>query len=123
MPKHAFIAGLDWQREVVLGIDVTFGANYSYQSERWTSAFNVVQLSSYSVWDFRLGFQGDAWSILAYVDNAFEDSKVKSTFANTYNQGISTAAPPFTFVLPLNQTPILPDERSYGLRMGYRFGG
>ena len=123
VPKHAFIAGLDWQREVVRGIDVTFGANYIYQSERWTSAFNVVQLSSYSVWDFRFGFQSDAWSILAYVDNAFEDSKVKSTFANTYNQGISTAAPPFTFVLPLNQTPILPPERTYGLRMGYRFGG
>ena len=56
------------------------------------------------------------------VEAVFEDSKVKSTFANTYNQGISTAAPPFTFVLPLNQTPILPPGRSFGLRMSYRFG-
>jgi len=123
VPKHAFLTGLDYTREIVRDIDVVFGMDYIYQSERFTSAFNTVWLSSYSLWDFRLGFQGSNWEILGYVDNAFDDTKVKSTFANTYNQGITTAAPPFTFVLPLNQTPILPDERSYGLRMNYRFGG
>jgi len=96
--------------------------NYRFQDDRFTSAFNQQILPSYSQWDFRLGWTSNAWSILGYVDNAFEDSKVKSTFANTYNQGISTAAPPFTFVLPLNQTPILPPGRSFGLRMSYRFG-
>lgn len=122
VPKHAIVAGLDWQKEFVRGIDVLFGMNAIYQSDRWTSAFNVVSLSSHSVVDFRFGFTSDNWSVIGYIDNAFEDSNVKSTFANTYNQGISTAAPPFTFILPLNQTPILPPEQSFGLRMSYRFG-
>ncbi|MCC7257291.1 MAG: hypothetical protein IT486_02860 [Gammaproteobacteria bacterium] len=62
---------------------------------------------------------------LTHVDNAFDDDTVKSTFGNTYNSGIRVVPfpPPFTFVLPLNQTPIKPDERSYGVRVGYRFGG
>jgi outer membrane receptor protein involved in Fe transport len=122
VPKHSVIAGLSWQREVVRDIDFLFEMNYLFQDDRFTSAFNQQILPSYSQWDFRLGWTSNAWSIIGYVDNAFEDSKVKSTFANTYNQGISTAAPPFTFVLPLNQTPILPPGRSFGLRMSYRFG-
>lgn len=122
VPKHSVIAGLSWQREVVRDIDFLFEMNYRFQDDRFTSAFNQQILPSYSQWDFRLGWTSNAWSIIGYIDNAFEDSKVKSTFANTYNQGISTAAPPFTFVLPLNQTPILPPGRSFGLRMNYRFG-
>ena len=122
MPKHAVVTGVDWTPEIVRGIEGLLAVNYIYQSERWTSASNVVELPSYSIWDFRFGFQSERWSVIGYVDNAFEDTKVKSTFANTYNQGISVAAPPFTFILPLNQTPILPPERSYGVRMGYRFG-
>ena len=35
----------------------------------------------------------------------------------------ATGVAPATFVLPLNQTPILPRERQYGVRVAYRFGG
>jgi iron complex outermembrane receptor protein len=123
VPEHAVVAGADWQPQITSNINLLFGANYIYQDSRFTSAFNVVSLDSYSLWDFRAGFGGETWTVIGYVDNAFDDDTVKSSFANTYNQGIATAFPPFTFILPLNQTPILPDQRSVGVRMSYKFGG
>lgn len=63
-----------------------------------------------------------------YVDNAFEEDALQSTFANTANANIRVAGlppgnPPFTFILPLNQTPTLPNERQWGVRIRYAFGG
>jgi hypothetical protein len=52
-----------------------------------------------------------------------DEDALQSTFGNTYNQGIGFVPfpPPSTFVLPLNQTPILSNEREFGVRLNYRF--
>ena len=74
---------------------------------------------------FRLGLRSDSWEILAYAENAFDDDTIRSSFGNTFNAGISFVPfpAPATFVLPLNQTPILPDGRQVGVRVNYRFSG
>ena len=60
----------------------------------------------------------DTWDIVAYVDNAFDDDTVKTGFVDG---DIPTFAATFRF---LNKgTLILPDPRTYGLRLNYRFGG
>jgi outer membrane receptor protein involved in Fe transport len=124
-PEHSVVAGASYRRPLVGSTDWFVEGDVTYQDERWTSQANVVELDSYTVFDARAGIANDRWDVIGYVDNVFDDDTIKSTFANTYNAGISLAfaPPPFTFVLPLNQTPIKPDGRSYGIRVGYKFGG
>jgi outer membrane receptor protein involved in Fe transport len=123
VPEHSLVAGAEYRRQINRGLEWSFGANYIFQDERFTNATNTVNLDSYSLWDFRLGLAGDQWQVQGYVDNAFDDDTVKSALANSYLQGLSVAAPPFTFVLPSNQMPILPDGREIGIRASYWFGG
>ncbi|MBT8443133.1 MAG: TonB-dependent receptor, partial [Gammaproteobacteria bacterium] len=122
VPTHAVVAGLEYRRQINPSLEWTFGTNVIYQDERYTNAANTVVLDSYSLWEFRLGLSGDRWNVQGYIDNAFDDDTVKSTLANSYTQGFSVAAPPFTFVLPSNQIPILANGREVGVRAGWRFG-
>ncbi len=128
-PKHAFVGGFSYRRSLVGETDWLFEGDLIYQDDRYQDAVNTVKFDAYTTADFRLGIVNKQWDIIAYVDNAFEDDTIKSSFRNTYNQGIaffggsfSPDGPPSTFVLPGNQTPIKPDQRQVGLRVNYRFG-
>ena len=128
-PKHALVGGSSWRQPLVGETDWLFEGDLIYQDERYQDAVNTVAFDSYTTVDFRLGVVNEQWDVIAYVDNAFEDDTIKSSFRNTYNQGIaffggsfSPLGPPSTFVLPGNQTPIKPDQRQVGLRVNYRFG-
>ncbi|MCL4790624.1 MAG: TonB-dependent receptor [Gammaproteobacteria bacterium] len=128
-PKHAFVGGYSWRQPLIGDTDWLFEGDVIYQDDRYQDAVNTVEFDSYTIVDFRLGIVNKQWDVIAYVDNAFEDDAIKSSFRNTYNQGItffggsfSPLGPPSTFVLPGNQTPIKPDQRQVGLRVNYRFG-
>lgn len=128
-PKHALVGGYSWRQQLVGDTDWLFEGDVIYQDDRYQDAVNTVEFDSYTTVDFRLGLVNEQWDVIAYVDNAFEDDSIKSSFRNTYNQGItffgggfSPFGPPSTFVLPGNQTPIKPDQRQVGLRVNYRFG-
>jgi outer membrane receptor protein involved in Fe transport len=124
-PKHALVGGYSWRQPLVGSTDWLFEGDLIYQDDRYQDAVNTVEFDSYTTVDFRLGVANEQWDIIAYVDNAFEDDTIKSSFRNTYNQGIAFVgggpSPPSTFVLPGNQTPIKPDQRQIGLRVNYRF--
>lgn len=67
--------------------------------------------------NFRAGLQNESWDIIADMDNALDDDTVKTGFADG---SIPTFWATNRF---LNQgTVILPDPRTYGLRVNYRFG-
>jgi outer membrane receptor protein involved in Fe transport len=123
-PKQAFVGGFSYRKPLVGETDWLFEGDVIYQDDRYQDAVNTVKFYSYTTADFRLGLASKEWDIIAYVDNAFEDDTIKSSFRNTYNQGSGFifAPPPSTFVLPGNQTPIKPDQRQVGLRLNYRFG-
>ena len=128
-PRNAFVGGFSFRKPLVGETDWLFEGDVIYQDDRYQDAVNTVKFESYTTADFRLGLLNKQWDIIAYVDNAFEDDAIKSSFRNTYNQGIaffggsfSPDGAPSTFVLPGNQTPIKPDQRQVGLRVNYRFG-
>jgi outer membrane receptor protein involved in Fe transport len=121
-PEHAGVLSARYTRPLVGATDWFIEGDLEYQDERYVSPFNTVALDSYTEASFRIGLQNEQWEISAYVDNAFDDDTIRSSFQNTYNQALSIAAPPFTLVLPSNQTPILPDQRQFGLRLAYNFG-
>jgi outer membrane receptor protein involved in Fe transport len=123
-PKQALVGGYSWRQPLVGDTDWLFEGDLIYQDKRYQDAVNTIEFDSYTTVDFRLGVANEQWDIIAYVDNAFEDDTIKSSFRNTYNQGANFvfAPAPSTFVLPYNQTPIKPDQRQIGLRVNYRFG-
>ncbi|MCC5794861.1 MAG: TonB-dependent receptor [Chromatiales bacterium] len=127
-PEHSVVAGFDFEMGLVGNTSWFLEGDYIFQDSRFINDSNTIELNSWWEAAFRVGIRNDQWEILAYIDNAFNDDTVRTTFGNTFNQGI-TVAPfppgaglPATFVLPLNQTPILPDQRQFGLRVNYRFG-
>lgn len=128
-PEHALVASASYRRLLVGSTDWFVETDLEYQDDRYITAFNTTSFDSYTEVGFRAGVQNEQWEIVAYVDNAFDDDTIKSAFQNTYNQGIrvvggafSPLGSPSTFVLPSNLTPILPNERQYGLRIAYNFG-
>jgi outer membrane receptor protein involved in Fe transport len=122
-PRNAAVLGFDYERALAGGTSWFLESDVVYQGKRFLNDSNSLALDSYSEVGFRLGLRSEQWEVLAYAENAFDDDTVRSSFANTYNLGLRVvpAPAPFTFVLPLNQTPILPDGRQVGLRVNYRF--
>jgi iron complex outermembrane receptor protein len=123
-PRNAAVLGFDYEKPLVGGTSWFLESDVVYQGKRYLNDSNTINLDSYSEVAFRLGLRSDRWEVLAYVDNAFDDDTVRSSFGNTANELISfSPGPPGTLILPLNQTPILPDQRQIGMRINYRFAG
>lgn len=123
-PRNAAVLGFDYEKPLVGGTSWFLEGDLTYQGKRFLNDSNTIALDSYSEAAFRVGLRNERWELLAYVDNAFDDDTVRSSFANTANELIAVSAgPPFTLILPLNQTPILPDQRQIGVRVNYRFAG
>ncbi len=114
---NAAVANVRWQAGLVGSIDYFLESGIQYQDDRFTSDKNQLVLPSHVLVDFRVGLQNDEWTIIAYVDNAFDDDTVKS--------GFEDGSLPTFFQMGsfFNKgTVILPDPRTFGLRVSYRFG-
>lgn len=129
VPDHSLLAGFEYRRNLSGDTDWFVGGDYLFQDNRYLNPENTIELDSYDTVDLRLGLGADTWDALVYVTNVFEDDTIKSSIGNTENKQLAVYGPPFTpngpftFWLPSNQMPILPDEREFGLRVTYRFGG
>ena len=89
-------------------------SNASYQDERYTSSGNFTQLDDFWLVDARVGLSSEIWSVIAYVDNLFDDDTISSAgsaidLAEGYVDTPGVAPPG----LP---TAFLPPPRTYGLR-------
>ncbi len=111
-----------------------------YQDERFMEDDNTIILDSFSLTDVRFGFEGDRWSVIAYVDNVFDDDTIKSAgtgpgnafadfrFGQIVAPGVQAGVPGPTAsgLIPAPMIPTLvfatlPDPRTYGLRMNIKF--
>jgi len=116
-PEHAAVGGVTWRANLVGSTDYLLAGDFEYQADRFASDKNLMVFPEYWLFNFRAGIVNDSWDILAYVDNAFDDDTVKSGFEDG---DIPTFFATNRF---LNHgTLILPDPRTYGLRVNYRFG-
>lgn len=117
-PENSLVGSARYQRPLVGGTDWFVEGNFEFQDDRFQNDQNTLILPSYWMFDFRAGVSNDSWDVIAYVDNAFDDDTVKTGFADG-------DVPAFQATnLFLNKgTLILPDPRTYGLRVNYRFGG
>lgn len=116
-PELAFVAGGRYQRTLAGATDWFVEGDVQYQDERFEADDNLLVFPSYWLANFRLGITNDAWDIVAYVDNAFDDDTVKTGFSNG-----STPNFQLTGLFENQGILILPDQRQFGLRVNYRFG-
>jgi iron complex outermembrane receptor protein len=120
MPKHSLVlTGRYENRLFNTGMDWYVESNASYQGERYTSADNYTELDSFWLADARFGVTDESWSVIAYLNNVFDEDTISSSGGNPdVAQGYVDAtgvAPP---TLP---TGFLPPPRTAGLRVQYQY--
>ena len=123
-PQNSFVGFLGYRRPLTAQTQWFGELDFIAQSSRKQDVFNTVSFGSYRLVNVRLGLGNDRWEALIYADNVFDDQTIKTGFRNIYTNGINVVAfpPPFTFGLPSNQTPIMPDKVQIGGRVSIKFG-
>jgi outer membrane receptor protein involved in Fe transport len=117
-PEHSLVGSARYQQPLVGDTDWFVEGNFEFQDERYQDDRNTMIFPSYWMFDFRAGVSNDAWDVIAYVDNAFDDDTIKTGLADGDVPNFLT-----TNLFMTKGTVILPDPRTYGLRVNYRFGG
>ncbi len=116
-PQNALNGNARWQAPLVGSTDYFLDGDFEFQDDRFASDKNQMVFPSYWLFNFRAGIVNDSWDVMAYVDNAFDDDTVKTGFEDG-------DIPKFgaTFRFLNHGTLVLPEPRTYGLRINYRFG-
>lgn len=76
-PKNQLNAAIEYRDQLAGGTQWFTEINASYRSERFLDEANLSTLPSHALVDLRAGFNGRNWSITAYVNNLFDDDKIK----------------------------------------------
>ncbi len=120
------IGGNGWN----LAIDV----DASHQGKQFIEDDNTIWLEPYWLGNLRFGFENERMSVQLYVNNLTDDRKLKSAGTGPGNSvayfrtGIVTGGPPsltlrsvFAPQIPTSLFATLPDPRTVGLRVNYKF--
>ena len=134
VPRHQLFAGLSWRSELANGSEFMVDFDVQYQGSRWEAEWNLVEFESYMLADIRVGLSRNSWTIMAYVENLFDDDTVKTGISAPDFGGISVVSgfvppprvpPPgrffFTLLFPNSSTLYYPDPREIGVRASYTF--
>jgi outer membrane receptor protein involved in Fe transport len=115
-PKHSVNLGVEYRDRLQNGLQWFAEANGSYRSERFLDEANLQTLPSYAVMDLRAGLNGERWGVTAFVNNVFDDDKIKNA-ARFVDVGRTEGfGAPGRAVLAY-----LPVPRIYGIRLELNF--
>ena len=90
-----------------------------WQSKRYTTFENTLEIEAYFLADLRAGVRSDRWSVTAYCNNVFDDDKFKANGVYLPNWNVSFSPPRNTVISHVSA--LLPDKRQLGLRLNYSF--
>lgn len=134
VPRHQLFAGLSWRSALANGAELMIDFDVQYQGSRWMDEWNIVEFESYMLADFRVGLSRDSWTVMAYVENLFNDDTLRSGTSAPDFGGIGVVSgfvppprvpPPgrffFTLLFPNALTLYYPDPREFGVRASYSF--
>jgi iron complex outermembrane receptor protein len=121
-PENAFVGTFNYQRPAFGDTDWFVEGDGSYTDERFVAANNNYALEDFWMFNFRAGLSSDRWGVVAYVNNAFEDTTVKSGLDNIDSRYISFDGGTGGVLVPSGARFLLPDPRTYGIRVTYSFG-
>ena len=116
------------------GAEFMVDFDVQYQGARWMDEWNIVEIESYMLADLRVGLSRDSWTVMAYVENLFDDDTLRSGIAAPDFGAIGIVSgfvppprvpPPgrffFTLLFPSALTLYYPDPREFGVRASYTF--
>ena len=121
-PEGSFVGTISLQRPMPSGQnDWFFEAVTTWQDDRFLDADNFVKFDAYWLTDVRFGVTNDRWSVLAFVNNVFEDDTIKSGGSGPdFAQQVSELG--FTAGLGVTQFfARMPDPRIMGIRANFNF--
>jgi len=122
VPEHAFVGYGRFSTLLGAGdLEFFVDANVNYTSERYVDETNIKELDDYWLVDARAGFVADAWEIVAFVDNVFDDDTIISAIdfgsqVDTMRQAQWPPAPGDGLIVNM------PRPRLYGIRAAFRYG-
>jgi len=119
-PDHSLVLSAQYRRALTQDFDWLLEGNGAYTDERFVNTNNTLALEDYWLFNFRAGLASSNWEVIAYVDNAFDDTTVKIGMDTIDNRYLSFGG---AVLVPNGARYLLPDPRTYGVRASYRFGG
>ena len=121
--KHSLTVGASYTAPISGDMNWLIETDVKYQDSRFDTSENILSTPSYWLTDLRIGVTSDAWRVVAFANNLFDDDTVKNAFNATDFSTIRLAffPPPFTFVLNNGLQAVLPPKRQIGVRASYKF--
>ncbi|MDJ0927088.1 MAG: TonB-dependent receptor [Gammaproteobacteria bacterium] len=120
VPDHAFAFLGRYERQFPGRNNLNWFAQMTgnYQGERFADISNLVVLDSYWLANLQLGLESEAWSLVAYAENLFDDDTIR------YAQEFIDQQDGFVFgsgfAFPVAYYAYLPQPRTVGLRFLFR---
>lgn len=115
-PRHALFLSAEVRQPFDGGAGSWFvNMDGLYRSKRFVDEANLSQLPAYWRASARAGVEWDKFSVIAYVDNVF-DNRTVETAQRTVDPGRSEGFAPARGILAY-----LPTPRAFGMRFGVRF--
>lgn len=133
--EHSVNGSFQYMIPLVGGASAFFETDMSWQSERFVGLDNLLEVDSFLEFNLRVGFSGERWEALLYVDNLLNDDTVRYSSGGpginccfVLGSGLDLAPQPVPgsavmLDLPLTNTAFLADPRVIGVRFSTRFGG
>lgn len=118
--EHSLVGSISYEHQLTSEIDWFAETDVRYEDERYVTDANVRSYDDYWLADARIGLKTAKLEVTVYVKNVFDDDTVKSgvTFLEPYQTTFFPVA-----LVPNAVVATIPDERRYGIRAQYRFGG
>lgn len=111
VPPHNITAHVRYEAPLTEGLNGFVDATAHYESARYGNDYNTWKLGAFWEPRFQLGMEDAHFSLIAFVNNPFD------------NRTIESAIGYFDLHNNLNPTALafLPDPRTYGVRLSYKF--
>ena len=131
VPQHQLFAGISWRSPMANGGEFMVDFDVQYQSSRYETEWNLLEVESYMLADVRVGVSRGPWTAMAYVSNLFDDDTPRSALSAPDFTGISVVVwpgrfsprgdPVLTQLFPNSTNVYFPDPREVGIRASYTF--
>lgn len=121
-PEHTFVGSASYRRPLVGATDWLVEADARYQSERYPDSDNRQELDKFWIANLRAGISNERWDVVAYIDNVLDDDTIQSALSQIDLRYVAFDFGTNGVMIPNAARVLLPDPRTYGLRMSYRFG-
>lgn len=111
--RHSIVTGFNYRTPVTDEWTLLIESDVQYRSRRYQDATNLYYYKPYAVADFRIGMETERYSLIAFVNNMFDDRTVKSA----QSSGDVNALP----IGGLSYSSFAPDKRQFGIRARLNF--